>query len=90
MTPQELLDFLRSDRTGSIVDGSVWRDPEGGMYLITEVGREDHPQHEGYESLGTVAEVKDAARLNARYDPDGISGKLMVDLGRQIGRGRER
>ena len=90
MTARELLDFLRSDRTDPIAGGTVWRDPGEGTYLVAEDGRTDHPRREGYEYLGTVAGVKEVARPDAPYRSEEMSGKLMWDLGQQIGRERER
>ena len=81
MTPTELLQLLT---TSLRPPGTVWRGPDGLTYVICAEGREMGYKQQGYQRLGTVAEVREATRDDVLVRPGDTGWTVMEDLGREI------
>ena len=86
MTPTELPQLLN---TSLRPPGTVWRDPDGGAYVICAEGLEMGYEQQGYERLETVAEVRDATRDEVLVRPGDIGWTVMEDLGREMSEKRK-
>jgi hypothetical protein len=74
VTPTQTLDLIR---TGWFQDHYLFRDPDGGVYVLAAPGKELQYWHQGYSWIGRMSDLHEACNPDDSQ-PFGIDVRVWI------------